>query len=376
MTARPVRVRPAPEPHRRRRVWLLCTALLAGAMLVAVAAACTGPDDFTGDGTGSVVVRVKQGDTTGAIATTLLDRGVVASRGAFLEAAAEQSGIQRVQPGYYELREQMSGSSAASAIVAPEHRVGFLDVKGGVQLDDTKAPDGTVAPGVLTQISRATCLGTGDDQPRCTSVDELRKAMAGADPAELGVPTWARAGYKAAAPQRRLEGLVAPGPYDVDPTAGPQDVLRQVVSASAERLEAAGLRGGESYKTLILASLVEKESIAKDMSKVARVISNRLAANQRLELDSTVNYPLDMQALRTTPEARAAPGPYNTYLNTGLPPTPVGSVSTGALTAAEKPAAGKWLFFVRCGTDGSSCFAETFPEHLANVEKARAAGAF
>ncbi|MDN5920558.1 MAG: endolytic transglycosylase MltG, partial [Pseudonocardia sp.] len=99
-------------------------------------------------------------------------------------------------------------------------------------------------------------------------------------------------------------------------------------------------------------------------------------AGQRLELDSTVNYPLDVQALRTTAEARGAPGPYNSYLNEGLPPTPVSSVSEQALAAALEPAPGPWRFFVRCTTEGASCFAVTFPEHQANVARARAAGAF
>ena len=77
------------------------------------------------------------------------------------------------------------------------------------------------------------------------------------------------------------------------------------------------------YDVLVVASLVEKESITADMPKVARVIYNRLGAGQRLKLDTTINYPLDVPSLYTSPENRAKPGPYNTYLNTGLPPTPI-----------------------------------------------------
>nr|WP_255426620.1 endolytic transglycosylase MltG [Pseudonocardia sp. C8] len=335
-----------------------------------------GPSDYTGDGTGSVVVRVRVGDSTSAIGESLAAQDVVRSRAAFVEAAEDEPGIQRIQPGYYELRSRMSGSAAAEALVDPERRVGFLDVKGGVQLDDTRAPNGAVSPGVLSQISGATCLGEADGAPRCTGVEQLRKAMATADPAALGVPAWARAGYRAAAPERRLEGLVAPGPYDIDPRGTPEDVLRQVLAVSAGRLADAGLDGPDAYRTLVLASVVEKEALAPDMPRVARVIENRLAVNQRLEMDSTVNYPLDVQALRTTAEARRAPGPYNTYLNTGLPPTPVASVSTAALAAAQEPPPGPWLFFVRCTPEGGSCFAATFEEHRGNVARAQAVGAF
>ncbi|MEU6699369.1 endolytic transglycosylase MltG [Pseudonocardia sp. NPDC046786] len=376
VTAPPVRHRPTPVHYRRRRLALLASALLAGAVLVAAAVYLTGPDDYVGSGSGSVVVRVQAGDSTSAIGDRLVAQDVVRSRAAFLDAAAREAGIQRVQPGFYELRSQMSGSSAVDGMLDPERRVGFMDVKGGVQIDDTSAPNGTVSPGVLTQISQATCLGGADGEPVCTGVDELRAAMADADPADLGVPEWAHAGYRNAAPERRMEGLVAPGPYDIDPQGAPQDVLREVLTTSAERLADAGLSGEGAYRTLIVASIIEKEALDPDMPRVARVIENRLAVNQRLEMDSTVNYPLDVQALRTTAEARGTPGPYNTYLNTGLPPTPVASVSVTALQAAENPPDGPWLFFVRCTTVGESCFAASYDEHLANVTRAREVGAF
>lgn len=376
MTSPPVRHRPTPVQFRRRRLALLASALLAGAVLVAGSLFVLGPDDYAGDGSGSVVVQVRAGDSTSAIGESLASRDVVKSQAAFVSAAADEPAIQRVQPGYYELRAQMAGSAAVEALLDPERRVGFMDVKGGVQLDDTRAPDGTVTPGVLSQISQATCLGEADGEARCTGVDELRAAMASADPAAIGVPEWARAGFTSAAPERRLEGLVAPGPYDIDPRGTPQEVLADVLAISSARLAEAGLGGENAYRTLVIASIVEKEALAPDMPKVARVIENRLAAGRRLEMDSTVNYPLDVQALRTTAEARGTPGPYNTYLNTGLPPTPVASVSTTALQAAQDPAPGQWMFFVRCTTEGISCFAVTYDEHRANVARAQAAGAF
>ncbi|TCK22724.1 endolytic transglycosylase MltG [Pseudonocardia endophytica] len=366
----------AAESQRRRRLLLLATALVFGAALVASALIVLGPDDYPGDGNGTVVVRVERGDSTRAIGDMLVARGVVASRAAFVGAAEDVPEIQRVQPGYYQLRDRMSGESAAEALVEPDARVGFMDVKGGVQLDDTKAPNGTVTPGVLSQISTATCVGEDDDR-HCVPADELRKVMAESDLAALGVPEWARTGVAKAAPVRRLEGLVAPGTYDIDPTQPPLQVLRSVLASSEPRLRRAGLgRDASSYEALIRASLVEREAIAPDMPRVARVITNRLGANQRLELDSTVNYPLDVQALRTTAEARGAPGPYNSYLNVGLPPTPVSSVSDGAIAAALQPAPGPWFFFVRCTTEGASCFAVTYPEHQANVARAQEAGAF
>jgi UPF0755 protein len=106
------------------------------------------------------------------------------------------------------------------------------------------------------------------------------------------------------------------------------------------------------------------------------VIYNRLAQGIPMGDDSTINYVLDQPLIRTSDENRAKPGPYNTYLNTGLTPTPISSPSPEAIAAAQKPADGPWLFFVKCDKDGNSCFAVTQAEQDANADKARAAGAY
>ncbi|MGH3613827.1 MAG: endolytic transglycosylase MltG [Pseudonocardia sp.] len=368
--------------RRRRRVLLLTVALLLIATVFAalyVAGSFSTPD-FDGSGDGAVVVEVRDGATTTQIGGVLARSGVVASVGAFTEAALSENRIRSVQPGYYQMRLRMSGTSAVALLLDPAARVGRLEIRGGVQLDDTRVPDGTVAPGVLTLISRATCAGV-DGQQRCVSVDDLRATMAGTDPTELGVPEWAVADVRAADPVRRLEGLLLPGLYDVQPDTSAVEVLRRVVEVSAARLEASGLVAGaqavdlEPYQVLIISSLVEKEGITPDMPNVARVIYNRLADEQRLELDSTVNYPLDLQALRTTREARARVGPYNSYAVAGLPPTPIAAPGRDAVAAAIAPADGPWLFFVRCQPDGTSCFGKTLEEHQVNVATAIRNGA-
>ncbi len=378
----------APKAGRRRRVvvLLLAVVLLLGAVggggYYLYTTMFTPTPDFVGAGRGDVVVRVQDGDSTRQIGLALTEQGVVASTAAFLEAAqADGDRARTIQPGYYQLRSQMSGVAAVALLLDPAARVGQLEIRGGVQLDDTSAPDGTVAPGVLSLISQATCMTT-DGSRRCVSVDELRAAMRDTDPAQLGVPSWALADVAKAEPTRRLEGLLVPGRYDVRPGEPAVDALRALLATSATRLEASGLVSGAQsigstpYQVLTISSLVEKEGITPDMPKVARVIYNRLGAGRRLELDSMVNYPLDLQALRTSEADRLRPGPYNSYAVTGLPPTPISAPGKEAIAAALAPEPGPWLYFVRCQLDGTSCFAETFAEHDTNVAQARANGAF
>jgi UPF0755 protein len=377
--------RRATSRGRRKRVGVLVLAvlLLLGAVVgggIYLFSSVFATPDFDGTGEGDVVVRVHDGDTITQIGTELAQRGVVASKGAFTEAAAEDDRIRAVQPGYYQLKLRMSGSSAVALMLDPAARVGQLEIRGGVQLDDTRAPDGTVVPGVLSLIAKSTCATIGGTQ-KCVSVDELRRTMAETDPAALGVPAWALDAVSRADPVRRLEGLLVPGRYDVAPGTPALDVLKGLLTTSAARLEATGLVAGAQaigsrpYDVLIISSLVEKEGITADMPKVARVIYNRLGGGQRLELDSTVNYPLDLQALRTSAANRAQPGPYNSYAAPGLPPTPISAPGRDAIAAALAPATGPWFFFVRCQTDGTSCFATTLQEHQANVALAEKNGA-
>ncbi len=374
------------KPRRKRKrviVLLLAVLMLGGVVAVGGYTFVTwfAVPDFEGDGTGDVVIQVEAGDSTRQIGNVLAQNGVVAAPESFTRAAEDEESIRSVQPGFYQMRRQMSGASAVALLLDPASRVGELDIRGGVQLDDTRAPDGSVAPGVLTLISQATCARL-DGVESCVSTDELRAAMSDTDPAELGVPEWALEGVAAAEPRRRLEGLLVPGRYDVPPGETAVDVLRGLLTTSAERLEASGIVAGAQsigstpYEVLVIASLVEKEAITPDMPEVARVIYNRLGAGRRLELDSMVNYPLDLQALRTTAEDRARPGPYNSYVVAGLPPTPIAAPGREAIAAALEPAPGPWLYFVRCQTDGTSCFAETLDEHNVNVRQARANGAF
>ncbi|GAA4848080.1 endolytic transglycosylase MltG [Saccharopolyspora rosea] len=381
---------PDPERFRRRKRRRVVTALAGLFVLVLVSGGVVygvsqimriiGYDDFDGAGTGEVVVEIKAGDTVRGVGSTLVQQGVVASTKAFTKAAEGNRDIQSIQPGFYLMRARMSGQAAVARILSPEAKVGRVEIRGGMRLDDQLAPDGGHTPGILTKLAQATCAGRN---AQCVSPDQMRQVAETADLKSLGVPDWAVADASRAEPARRLEGLIMPGVYDVKPGETAENVLHDVLTRSAAQLEVAGLpqaadgTGHSPYELLTLASLVQSEAIEKDFPRVARVIDNRLKPPaMRLGLDSTINYPLDKPSLLTKPEDRQRPGPYNTYQNYGLPPTPISSVSRAAINAAEKPTAGDWKYFVKCYPDGTSCFATTPQEHEQYIKEAQQRGAF
>jgi UPF0755 protein len=378
------RRKPPPPPPKKKRRALLWVGMVVVLGLIAIGGyygykQLTGIgdyDDYAGKGTGDVIIQVKGGDSTGDIAATLTDAGVVASTRAFVVASESNAKVRGVQPGYYVMKKKASGAAAVSKIVDPKSQVGQFDIKGGAQLESITPQSGQPIDGILAKLAKASCADL-NGKSTCVTTEQLSAVASGGDLAKLGVPDWAVPDASKAEPKRRLEGLIVPGVYDVKPGSTPDELLTQLVTASAQKLQAANMptiadnTGYTPYQILTIASLVEKEAITDDFGKVARVTYNRLHDGMRLQYDSTINYVLDRPAIRTKESDREKVGPYNSYANNGLPPTPIGSPSADALKKAVAPEQGTWLYFVKCEKDGTSCFATTNDEHLANIQKAK-----
>ena len=328
-----------------------------------------GSSDFAGDGTADVVIEVHSGDSTTAIGQTLQERNVVSSSKAFVEAAAANPAIAATE---------IPASSAVQRLADPASRVGQMVIPEGRQLDDVAdVKTDAVTKGILSLISDASCVDL-DGTRACVSADDLKRAAGTADLGALSVPGWATAEATAMGDDhRRLEGLIAPGSWNVNPSGSAEQILASLIGASAAQYEANGLlaaaetTGMSPYEILVVASLVQRESKPQDFSKVARVIFNRLAENRKLEFDSTVNYSLDRTEIATTDGDRARVTPWNTYASLGLPKTPICSPGQPALAAAENPEPGDWLYFVTIDMQGTTLFTRDYEQHLASIEVAR-----
>jgi UPF0755 protein len=122
---------------------------------------------------------------------------------------------------------------------------------------------------------------------------------------------------------------------------------------------------------LILASIVERETaIDAERNRVAGVFVNRLRKGMRLQTDPTVIYGITQgrgllgRGLKAS--ELVAANPYNTYVVTGLPPTPIANPGRAAIFAAANPEKSDLLYFVADGSGGHA-FAETLQQHNANV---------
>ena len=254
----------------------------------------------------------------------------------------------------------------------------MLDVQGGATLMDVTVVAGDTRKGIFTMISEVSCAETPGD---CVTVDQLHDVAAKTAPQELGVPEWAvPAVLERGTDPRRVEGLIRPGQYVIDPGMDAKDILTDLITRSADYYNSTGIEqraeatGLTPYELLTAASLVEREAPAGDFDKVARVILNRLEEPMRLEFDSTVNYGLSEQEVATTDADRARVTPWNTYAKDGLPDTPIAAPSDEAIEAMENPAEGNGLFFVTVDQQGTTVFNDDFDAHQRSVEEAMGSG--
>ena len=282
------------------------------------------PADYSGDGTGSVVVQVTSGDTPTSLGPKLVKLGVVASSRAFVLAAEHSTNTSGLEPGFYGMHQHMQATLAYALLANPKNMV---------QIPVT-IPEGWR----LSQI--VAWLGAKSGIPASKYQAALNH------PASLGLPSYANG---------KVEGYLFPATYTVQPHETALGVLKGMVQrfvqeAASVNLQAAAKKVGLTPgQVIIMASLVQAEGgRLSDYPKIARVIYNRLAQGIPLQLDSTVLYGLNTFGIIASDQQLNSPSPYNTYKHTGLPPGPIDSPGNAAIQAVlhPAPASDNWVYFV------------------------------
>ncbi|MDE2914858.1 MAG: endolytic transglycosylase MltG [Paracoccaceae bacterium] len=177
------------------------------------------------------------------------------------------------------------------------------------------------------------------------------------------------------------EGSLAPDTYAVSKGDSRQSVIDRMRMAQSAILEdawegrAANLPLDSPEEALILASIVERETgVESERSEVAAVFVNRLRRGWKLQSDPTVIYGLtggQSSLGRGLRESElASDTPYNTYIISGLPPTPIANPGRASIEATLRPADSDNMFFVADGT-GGHVFSATLAEHNRNVARWR-----
>jgi UPF0755 protein len=271
--------------------------------------------DFDGTSKGvEVVLDIPNGATGSQVGELLFNKGVIASSLSFFRVAVADSRSERIAPGEHRLDTRISAREALDQLLDPNRIVNLIRIRDGARLT------------------------------------EIQESLIEAGFSEVEI----EAGFKSVKVKppfsaKKLEGLLYPAFYP----KSSKDNAASIIQYMADRFQASTKEINWSFgkftpeQLLTIASLVESEGIPQDFAKVARVVYNRLEMGMPLQFDSTIHYIFDRRGeLPLSTKDTKKSSPYNTFMNRGLPPGPIGSPTIAAIEATLNPADGPWLYFV------------------------------
>ncbi|MFM9044661.1 MAG: endolytic transglycosylase MltG, partial [Solirubrobacterales bacterium] len=309
---------------------------------------------FAGDGKGEPFrLEVPSGLGVSEIGSLLSEKGII-DNSLLFEARVTLSGKRsELYFGEHTFREDMSYSAVIDELgKAPGEKVRTVVV-----------PEG-LSRGEIAGVTEAE--GVGGDYL------DASIRVAGFDPNRYGAQGRAR----------NLEGFLFPATYDLPLAVRAKGLVRRQVDAFRDNIAGVDFSYAKSknltiYDVLIIASMIEREvTVARERPIVAAVIYNRLERGEPLYIDATIRFATDNWETPLTESELAIDSPYNTRLNAGLPPGPIGSPGLASIEAAAKPAkTDVWLYVVQPGTCGEHEVSTTLSEHNRKVARYQAAQA-
>ncbi len=289
-------------------------------------------EDYVGQGEGTVVVVIEEGDLGEDVARKLVAADVVKSFDAIYRPMLQSDLV--IFPGHYEFPLQIPGADALKILL-----------EGKPITNDVTIPEGFQIAQIVPLLSER--LGLSESE-LFAAIDKANQQYPG--------PT--------------LEGYLFPATYQFSPDVTAAAVIGEMLARMEQELDRFNVSLDDSLSVLTLASIIQEEArLQDDFYKVSNVFTNRLEKGMLLQTDPTVKYYYEGSIKSFQQGVADTKNPYNTYVYPGLPPGPISSPGTIAIDAALNPAPGDYLFFVTINLDtGETIFSETLREHEKAVE--------
>ena len=315
---------------------ILLAAWAAGVFYLQYQKALNAPLVAEGDG----IITVKRGDTLASLNHELVQRGVIHS--------------DWVLPVYARLNPQ------AANIKAGDYRIDASASLPSLMNDIT---NGKVVVYNITVVEGKTCKDLRASLVQTAGIEHTLNDKTDAQIATLlgidGSP----------------EGWFMPETYQFHRGSSDLELLKRMYGEMQRTLEqewpnrAEGLPLANPYQALTLASIIEKETgVASERPQIAGVFVRRLQKDMLLQTDPSVIYGAADYHGDLTRKHLQTDTPYNTYINKGLPPTPIALPGKASIQAALHPADGDSLYFVADGKGGHT-FSATYEEHQQAVAR-------
>ncbi len=172
-----------------------------------------------------------------------------------------------------------------------------------------------------------------------------------------------------------LEGFLFPDTYFFAPESTAEEIIKKMLDnfdqkLSPELKKEMVLKKKNLYEIIILASILEMEvKTQADREIVSGIFWSRLKIGQPLQSCATLAYVLGVNKKQYTYQDTQTVSPYNTYLNKGLPPGPIGNPGIATMQAAIFPKDSNFNYFLSDPETGQTIFSRTFEEHIQNKAK-------
>ncbi|MDO5401117.1 MAG: endolytic transglycosylase MltG [Eubacteriales bacterium] len=322
----------------------------------------------------AVTVTVYETDTMDDIVDKLYDAGLIRYKSLFSFYAKFAHAEEKIQPGFHDLNTKYDYHAL----------VNFMGPRSSRTVIKLMIPEGYTSAQIFALL---------EENKVCTAVDIASYAATG----ELD-DYWFLADVERGS-SNSLEGFLFPDTYEFYQNDTPRNILQKMLNNFDNRFDEEMIgkidslnayladlmrRNGrdESYieehrftvrEVAIVASMIEKETAHSGESPIiASVIYNRLFnwgdTPAYLNIDAAIVYALGGKTDLTREDLQVE-SPYNTYLNTGLTPTPIANPGLTSLKAALEPESTDYYFYVLNPAEGSHQFATTREEHEANVAR-------
>jgi len=285
------------------------------------------------------VIFIKKGTPLRKIAEVLEQERIIKNRNFFVYLTQALGKRSEIKAGEYELHTGMVPLEVIEVLV-----------KGQVKQHLVTIPEGYT----VRQIAQLL-----EDLQIVEKDAFLQKATSATLIVSLGIPLSAKPS---------LEGYLFPNTYHLYREMDPEEVIRIMVNQYRKTFNSdlsakAAQFGISEREAVILASIIEKEtSLPEEKPLISAVFHNRLQRKIPLQSDPTVIYGIASFNGNLTKQHLISPTPYNTYVISGLPPTPICNPGKESLLAAVSPAPVPFLYFVS-KNDGSHHFSSDIEGH-------------
>lgn len=280
---------------------------------------------------------VQKGQSTTEIGENLEKAGLIKSSFVFLLYLKYEGQADKIQAGNYTLTKNLSMLQIMETLTQGKITSGKITI-----------PEGWTNSQIEAEVVKKG-IGTSDDFKNA-----LNKKY--------------NYSFLSESPNGDMQGFLFPETYFLSSKPTSEEVVEKMLSEFSEKADpkiraGAGKQDLSYYQILTLASIVEREvANGDDKKKVASVFLNRLDIGMKLDSCATVEYVLGTKKRILSSEDISIDSPYNTYKNSGLPPTPIANPGLDSIEAVLSPDKTDYLFFFS-GKDGKTYFSKTQEEH-------------